>query len=318
MTIAPTHRVRQALLAAALATGSLSATAGFTIDQAGDDTASLVYRSFVYGGLGADGTFAFPSEAFTGVNYLDNVAPLPWAAANGSFTADGATLSINGWSAYSGDYASRNYASMTVTNANPDHVYYLVAGHGTATSLRFFTEEAAQARAVFTWRVDGVQTNGNPNGLGRAEPRLDFAATTEAGRSWFDLFNGGFGSTPQFGQGTFTYNLPLARVGEAIYLRYWASAFTELQAGQATAGATFTMTADFAHTYVLESVQLFDENDNPLSSYTVVDNDTGAQLFDQSGRLADVLPAPPVPEPQTYALWLLGLAGLTAWRRRAR
>jgi MYXO-CTERM domain-containing protein len=294
----------------------LSASAGFTIDQAGDSTAEQVYRSFVYGGLGADGTFAFPNEAFTGVNYLDNIAPLPYATANGSFTADGATLSINGWSAYSGFYASRNYASMTVTNANPNHVYYVVAGQGTSTSLRFFTEEAAQARAEFTWRVDGVQTNGNPNGLGRAEPRLDFHATTEAGRSWFDLFNGGFGSTPQFGQGSFTFSLPVAPVGDAIYLHYWASAFTELQAGQATAGGSFTMTADFGHTYVLENVRLFDENDNPLSSYAVVDNESGEMLFNQSGRLADVLAAPPVPEPQTYALWLLGLAGLAAWRRR--
>ena len=52
-------------------------------------------------------------------------------------------MSAAGASAYSGFYAGRNYANISVTNANVNDLYYAVAGQGSATSAQFFDPSAA-------------------------------------------------------------------------------------------------------------------------------------------------------------------------------
>ena len=42
--------------------------------------------------------------------------------------------------------------------------------------------------------------------------------------------------------------------------------------GDLAPGQSTTLTADFSRTIVLESVELFDANDNPVTEWSMVDN----------------------------------------------
>ncbi len=307
--------------AAALLVAMLATMPGPVHAQASPDTVAPFYRGFAFGGIARDGNFSFQSEDSTSVDYANNFAPQPLVRVAGTEQAEGATMFYEGWSTYSGFYAARSYATMTVNNAQADQDYYVVAGQGTTTVARFFTPEAAAARATFTWRVTGSSTNPSNGGAapasgGWADGRVDFFATTEGGRSWFDLFNGGFQNTLfEYGPGTYSYTLPVAALGDPIYLYFWTSAFTQMQSGQFSQGDNFTLTANFANTVVLDEVTLEDELGNPITEWQMADDNTGELLFDQTGRITDIAPPPAIPEPGTWALMGAGLA-LLGWRAR--
>jgi hypothetical protein len=76
------------------------------------------------------------------------------------------------------------------------------------------------------------------------------------------------------------------------------------------------MTADYGNTIVLEDVQLLDENNVALSAWSLEDNLSGDTVFDQTGRLAPVIPSP-IPEPGTWALMMAGLFAVSGVARRA-
>lgn len=305
--------VLRSLAAVAAATLALPAAAAYVSEGGGSFSEVPMYRAFGFAGVDVNNDGAYPESDFDAIDYVSNVAPKPLLSIDRDVQAGASSFSATAWSAWSGFYAARSYASMTVANADPAHRYYAVAGQGSSTSVQFFTPDAAASKAVFTWHVTGDESN--PPGVGQATGRIDFAATTDEGRSWVDLFNGGFGETLfEYGTGTFTYTLPVTDLGVPIYLYYWSSAFVEYLGGQLPAGASFTATADYGHTVVLEDVQLLDADDNPIYEWWMEDLVTGETVFDQGGRLTEVLP-PPVPEPGT---WAMLAAGLIAIGRRLR
>ncbi len=298
-------------LAGLLLAASTAAQAGFNPDPSVYDNIPL-YRSLAFGGIDRDGDGGILSSDLSLSDYADNVSYLPFGSANGNFSANGANMSVVAWTSYSGQLASRNYASMTISNANVNDAYRVTAGQGSATRVSFSSQQAAAASASFTFRVTGTEFN--PLNAGLSTSRLDFAATTDTSKTFNNLFDGSLG-TPRYGPGTYTYNLPTLALGTPINLLFWSSAFTQINKGQVPQGSTFNMTADYGHTFVLEDVQLFDANNNKLSDWTLIDNVSNELLFDQSGRIAEVLA---VPEPGSWAMLLAGLAVTAALVKRRR
>jgi PEP-CTERM motif len=305
------------------------------VSSGGGDYGGIpLYRALSFGTV----NFGNNGGAINGIDYSSNFVPLPQANGSTTINANGATLRTQGASAYAGWYAGRNYASINVTNANAADTYYEVAGQGSATSVKFFTLDAAAAYARFTWHVSGTTTN--PSNIQpscvvnytscfpSATGRLDFGATTNQSVTWIDLFanpGGPINAITRFGPGTYTYDLPIV-LNTEIDLYYWSSAYTQVNPGDVAAHSNFTLTANYYNTVVLGEVQVLDTSFQPISSAWSMDDATGPEpltLFNQDGRQVPLLDAPElpidggeVPEPATLALLGLGLAGLGFSRRK--
>jgi len=120
-----TNSITNAALAA-LAVMSTPASADIVSAGGGDYTTVPLYRALAFGTV----NFGDSSRngAINGIDYVSNLAPLPLARGDTTITTNGATFVGRGASAYSGFYAGRNYASVSVTNANVADTYYEVAG----------------------------------------------------------------------------------------------------------------------------------------------------------------------------------------------
>jgi hypothetical protein len=322
MSTARSRRLREILIAVAILAACLPGSASAALIGEGDGNFDAVplYRALTFGGIDRDSASdpGFGGDDINGIDYVSSLAPRPVANVTTTVSANGATFHGVGQSAWAGFYAGRNYAHISVSNADPDDTYYQVAGQGSATSVRFFTPEAQAERAIFTWRVSGTELN--PSDMGRTTGRLDFGATTEADVTWLQLFDdpgNQLDSITEFGQGVFQYHLPIVDLGTVIKLFYWSSAFAEVKPGDAPAGSSFALTANYANTFLLEEVQLYDANGDPIDEWTLEDLDLGYAVFDQNGRIAELEPPPPLPEPGSCALMLACLLALGMQRARS-
>ncbi len=304
-----------AALGAVLLT-SLPARADLVFLGGGDDTQSTYFVSQVYSGFHDVGGGPTSYAIDEGTIYSSNVAPGGLVQDRSVASNMGATRYANSYSVESGFFASRNYAHLTVTNANAADGYYAVAGSGSRSSVRFFGAPDAVS-ATYRWHVSGSSNLG----LGEGTSRLDFRARQQGvGGSWFDIFNP---NEPHYTPGDYSFTLS-GDFNLPFDLLYWSSAYVQVPLGGAPTGSNFSSTADFSNTYVLEGIELYDAQDVLLDGWTMVDESSGLAVFDAAGRI-DALAPPPVvppnepdtqvPEPGTLFSASLALM-LMGWMRR--
>jgi hypothetical protein len=289
----------------------------------GDSRIAPYFNTLVINGVdrGSDGSFGFP-EADNEVNifdYTSNTGPRPLTSITSSFSVNGANFIGSGQTQETGFFNARNFSQITVTNSNPNDAYSGLSGSGSVRSVQFVSPSEQAAMARFTWTVTGSESNSSV--YGRNLARLDFGATTASGVSWYDLFVEGPGnplnSITRFGPGTYSYDLPIVALGTPINLYYWSAVLAEVRAGEAPAGSNFTLTADYSNTFTISQVQLFDQNNAPISNWTLRDLNFSQDVFDQNGRI-DPSSAVPVP-PQFLATALgAGIGALKLRRQKAR
>ncbi|MGD9946542.1 MAG: hypothetical protein AB7L76_22915 [Burkholderiaceae bacterium] len=291
----------------------------FTGEAGASHTVAPFYRSFAYSGFDYEpdpSSFAIDN----GTIHDSNVAPASGVYVNATETKNGATMQSNAYALYNGFYSGRAYASMTVTNAQTNDGYYTVAGQGNWTTATFYTASAAAQRAVFRFNVTGSSTLP----LGEGGSRLDMlVAPHSTGYNWNDLFlTSGTGAQTYTGAGQYEYHANIT-VGELMDFMFWSAAYVQVNVGQAAQGQNFTMTANYANTYDLVGIDLYDANDQLISEWELVDERTGQIVFNQNGRTdAELFPIgepPPtgdVPLPATAALLGVGLLALRGQRGR--
>jgi hypothetical protein len=321
----PVSHHRLSLAAATIMAAALlpaTAMADLVNLQSGDPTGTSFYRGFAATWNNPNGTGPIDAADLFGEDYSSNFGPQAVSSSRG-ITRGGSTQFGRSQGVPRGFYASSNFAEIEVFNANPDHQYYAVGGTGTKTALRVFDPFELARRATFTWTVTGVETL-PPGVTGQATSRLDFGYSTDASSNWFDLFSNPaiLNAETVLGTGTYSFTVPL-QLGEPLYIHFWSSAFTQVDPGGAAAGSNFKLTANFASTFVLETIALFDEEDNELFyEWDAFDDETGETLFNAFGRVAAIEDAPPLPEvpviplPAPAGLLAAALGGLLLRRRK--
>jgi hypothetical protein len=308
--------LRLVVAASLMVTSTSIASAAIINEGNGDWAVKPFYKSDCFGMIDVDADWM--SLDVHAHFYQSNLVPKYITNSVATLSANGAIYQGALQTVAHGFFAARNYAEMTVTGYRQADNYYSVAGTGSASSIRFFTDGAYADRAVFRWRVSGTSQTSIP-GVGAVSSRLDFGASTNPAVNWYHLFEDEsnlLNSITNFGPGIYTYTLPNV-MDTNISLLYWSSAFISAKDGSQLPpeGSSVTFKADYSNTYVLEEVQLLDVNGDRLTGDWVMrDLESGLDVFDQNGRL-QALPSPPplpsaVPEPASLGLWLMGVVGL--------
>lgn len=277
---------------------SSAVSADLVFEGNGDATRAPYFRSQAYFGYQLPKSISYGIEQ--GTVYDNNIAPRSLHL-NFAENRNGANVSMVADTVFNGFFSARNSATMTINNVQAGDGYYGVGGMGTRSRVQFFTPEAAAARATFRWNVTG--TDSSP--FGDATGRLDFLAGQYSDRDFFAVFDSSLNPMSVRGPGTFTYNLTNTPLNTPIDLMFWTSAYTQLDRGLAPQGSNVVLSANYAHTYDLAEIQLFDADDHLIPEWTMQDMDSGEVVFDQNGR---------VPEPSFLGIVALALTALV--RRR--
>ena len=212
--------------------------------------------------------------------------------------------------------ANAYYPTDANYGTTPPFGYYALAGGGSWTKNRFVSPLALNdPTATFHWHVSG---NANFN-LGVASSRLDFAVTTGVA-DFGNLYNSTI--TPnrltKFGQGEYSYNTGVA-IDTPLDFLFWGSAYWEVDPNDLLALGTSHRNlygnANFFDTFNLDGIDLFNGDGSLVNNWSLLDEASGATLFNQNGRFTTTA----VPEPSGIALAVsVFLSGGFLFLRRRR
>ncbi len=289
--------MRSALLATSLACSVNEASASIVFVGSGSPNAANFYLSQAYGEI-KDAA----GNLLASAGRIENLSTPPSAANQGAVLgASGSSLSFSAAASLGGFGLARAQATVSVSNAGANFGYNAVASQGYRTQTQF-SSAATPGRVVFNFGLTGSEST--PYGL--ALGRLDFLARafTPGAGSFFDVFGGDALHAVGAGRYSFTYT---GSTAAPLDILFYAAAAVVIQDGAIVpGGANFSAFANFANTFDLDRIDLYDESDVAISDWTLVDLTTQQIVYNQDGRVA----TPPIPEPSTYAMMLVGLAGL--------
>lgn len=241
----------------------------------------------------------------------------PFGALNESGNlSDGSTgLNYRAFAAPYGLGYARNAATLGLANSNALHgAYNVVASTGNRTQVRFVGYGGGTPNRIdFNFNITG--TSNTP--WGTASPRLDFLVRP------YDIADGGLidvfldpDARNTFSNGLFTYSYA-GSIAQPLDVLFWSAAFVLIGQDDPNgrqfpgAGSSFISTADYSSTFDLQAINLFDENDNPITEWALVDDTTNQVLFNQNGRVTAQAQVPgPLP--------VFGVGAAFAWSRRLR
>jgi hypothetical protein len=316
--------------AAVIATGCglcpLAAHADLIVDVTGSPSAAPYYMIQTISAARNHVTATTSNFSYNDGEITGNNTGVGFQTMDTTYALNGATVHATASAVPGGFYSSRNTASISVTNANAADSYYALGGFGSMTTAQFFSADALASRAVFNWRVTGLESS-VPSGSCVTDTtprvfdlcstaRMDFAATSLSNPDFYDMVNAGGDIEPltAFGPGEYSYSIAGMPLNEVITFGYWTSAFVQINPGQLTQGGNYDYFANYANTFDLIGIDLYDENDGLITDWSLRDMITGDTVFTQDGRI----PSTSVPEPGMLALLSCGLLGIGLVRRRRR
>lgn len=295
------------------------------------------FRSFSGVGI-ADGNrnengeeyFLIPFEDF---QYLEGSTPRKtFITRTHQYSGDRGTLTYHGYATtqYRGFYSTGSYSFGEVLNAyypfgkpegtlTPPFGYYLFSGGGSWMKHRFVSPEAAFGPyAVFRWNVSGTEEKN----IGRATARIDFAVTDMNITSFNDLYSDGVAARrlTEFGPGLREYHVPII-LGTPLNFLFWSSTFWQVNPSELKARALAGTLpyriygkAMYMNTFDLLDISLYNEDGSPIRQWSLVDESTGLELYNQNGRVTLNF----VPEPGALALAASALLPLLLLARSRR
>lgn len=298
--------LRAGVLFSALGLTAGAASAAIIGINNGNPLAAQYYLSQAYGEIKDE---TGNNELAGGGRTVNDSVPVGPANESGSLSASGSGLTYNTSATLGGFASATAYASISVTNSVAGFGYNAVASQGSRTQ-GYFSSTQTPGRVVFNFAISGNQSNSYDLALGR----LDFLARafTPGSGSYFDVFEPGALAAVGAGNYSFTY---IGSTASPLDILFYAAAavVTQEPYGDVPGGVNFTAFADFASTFNLTSIELYEAGGQRITDWTLTDLATNQVVFDQDGRVTAQ-----APEPATIALLGLGLAGLGFTRRRRR